>query len=561
MKTFISVALPRALSSSVVVAMAVAFAGNAPGGTLPSLTGPSLMLHLKADVANVTLNGSNVSQWTDISGSGNHFVQSTAASQPLWVDNVLGGQPVLRFDGVGDWMSVIGNGLAGAQLPFSFFAVTTGTTDPFSLFDSAPAAQNTFRMFPGNAVEFWDGSPRLPLTLNPAGSVISIRGSQNGTGNRVMEVRAVSASADNSTSGTGNTGPVSFVGGGGRTPNIGTINQGGNGYFTGDLAELVIYNGALDDGQREDVENYLRAEYGLAFVPPIPVTPSAPGNYGQTVLAAGPVAYWRLETNEGTIAADTADAAGPPQLGPQDGAYQDMNPHDRGQPGPRPSDLVDGQPLLGFAADNHAADFQGNAGFGNDVVLAADDGSLDFSTGGAFSVEAWVKAPTGQENAGAVIAKGTGGGGETFAIDMVNNAFRFFAWDSTGSVASVVQTTVTADDTWQHIVATADVAAGEMKFYVNGEEAIPAAPSAPLTTLLANSHEVSIGARQLGSGGAYNLNFDGLIDEVALYDHALSGAEVEAHFGAAFVPEPSTLMPALVGFIGLAGVARKRRRA
>ena len=258
--------------------------------------------------------------------------------------------------------------------------------------------------------------------------------------------------------------------------------------------------------------------------------------YSHAVLASEPVAYYRLGetvTAPGG-AADSASAAGPPQQGAQNGTYTDFDAGDLNRPGPRSADMLGGLPLLGFEADNGAPDFQGNLGGGNDVVLIPDDGNLDFTTGGAFSVEAWVKAPTGQEAGGPVVAKGTGAGGETFAMDIYGGAYRLYVFDSAGAVASVVQTTVAADDTWQHVVGTVDVAAGEMKFYINGQEAIPTAPVTPLTTLQANSHEVSIGSRQRNSG-PYDLNFNGLIDEVALYDRALSGAEVEAHFGAAFV--------------------------
>ena len=98
-----------------------------------------------------------------------------------------------------------------------------------------------------------------------------------------------------------------------------------------------------------------------------------------------------------------------------------------------------------------------------------------------------------------------------------------------------------------------------MKFYVNGEEA---GVEDAVVGLMDNDHEVSIGSRQqLNTGGPYNWGIDGLIDEVAIYDRALSGADVQAHFDAAFVPipEPSTLMLTLVGLISLAGFARRRR--
>jgi hypothetical protein len=48
------------------------------------------------------------------------------------------------------------------------------------------------------------------------------------------------------------------------------------------------------------------------------------------------------------------------------------------------------------------------------------------------------------------------------------------------------------------------------------------------------THEVSIGARKNSGSANYDLNFDGRIDEVAVYNRALSTRGIVAHFNAAF---------------------------
>ena len=58
-------------------------------------------------------------------------------------------------------------------------------------------------------------------------------------------------------------------------------------------------------------------------------------------------------------------------------------------------------------------------------------------------------------------------------------------------------------------------------------------------------------------GGQFN-PFSGLIDEVAVFDHALSQAEVTALFAESMVPEPSTML--LLGLGGLGGLVVRRRR-
>src|SRR5439155_13029379 len=56
----------------------------------------------------------------------------------------------------------------------------------------------------------------------------------------------------------------------------------------------------------------------------------------------------------------------------------------------------------------------------------------------------------------------------------------------------------------------------------------------PPATLINTAHDVSIGARQNSGSANYDLNFDGRIDEVAIYNRALNPNEILAHFNAAF---------------------------
>jgi hypothetical protein len=300
------------------------------------------------------------------------------------------------------------------------------------------------------------------------------------------------------------------------------------------------------------------------YVPPIPpdpppaTIPSSLGNYGRTVRASSPVAFWRLETNV-SPPTDSASAAGFPQFGPQNGIYQNFNPENLGQPGPRPTDLVNGLPLLGFSPNNYAADFQGAASGGNDVALFADDGTLNMAPGGAFTLEAWVKGSPTQETGAPIIAKGDGAI-EQFTVDVVGNNYRFYVRDGANpGDARVLQSSVGPNDSWQHVVAVFDAAEGYMRLYVNGVQA-PGAIPVPPSTIIDNLHDISVGSRQSGAD-RYDFNFDGLIDEVAVYKYALPETEIVAHFQAAFVPEPSSFMLVGIGLALCGGVyVRKNRR-
>lgn len=57
----------------------------------------------------VTKDGANkVSQWNDLSGNNNHFVQATGTKQPVWTASEYNGKPALVFDGVDDFMKSAG---------------------------------------------------------------------------------------------------------------------------------------------------------------------------------------------------------------------------------------------------------------------------------------------------------------------------------------------------------------------------------------------------------------------------------------------------------------------
>jgi hypothetical protein len=256
-------------------------------------------------------------------------------------------------------------------------------------------------------------------------------------------------------------------------------------------------------------------------------------SYPAAVLASGPVAYWRLGENSsdaGTVS-DLADVAGAPELGPQTGTLQGFALANLANAGPRPSDLVGGQPLQGFDPSNAAPAFQGNNSGGDDVALFPDDGTLNMAlSGNRFTAEAWIKAPSTQEDGAAIFAKGNGGGGEQFAFDIVSGRFRIFVRNSAGAATVFQHPSLSPTNNWQHVALTFDAGTATMRMYVNGADVGGTTPPA---SLFNNSVDVSVGARRL-STGPYDLNLNGSVDEMALYKRALSSTEIAQHYNAAF---------------------------
>ena len=84
------------MSIGIGIAISPVFGGVAP--FTPLIFGDDLIAWYDAtDASSITLNGADVSQWDDLSVSGNHLVQATAADQPLYNTGVS-----IEFDGVSE---------------------------------------------------------------------------------------------------------------------------------------------------------------------------------------------------------------------------------------------------------------------------------------------------------------------------------------------------------------------------------------------------------------------------------------------------------------------------
>jgi hypothetical protein len=185
---------------------------------------------------------------------------------------------------------------------------------------------------------------------------------------------------------------------------------------------------------------------------------------------------------------------------------------------------------------------------GNEVALAPDTGLFDFSANPEFTLAAWVRGSPAQDNGAALIAKGTGGGGEQYAVDVLNGTFRFFVRGADGA-AIAAQSPTRINDTWQHVVAVYSRTLNRMKLYVNTVEV---GSITPLTTdLLAQQHELSIGARKGSAAADYNLNLNGIMDDVRLYARALTPRDITALYGEATPSAPVLVQHPLPGFAGV----------
>ena len=154
---------------------------------------------------------------------------------------------------------------------------------------------------------------------------------------------------------------------------------------------------------------------------------------------------------------------------------------------------------------------------------------------GSFSLSAWVKragdSPTGR--AGTIVGKEMASTAQ-FMLEIIDssegtspNTVRFITFGL--AVISVYSTQTITNGQWYHIVATFDSSSITQKIYIDG---VQNATQTTTGTMTANSDTLKIGYSQ--GTGASNNYFFGVIDDVRIYNRALSAGEVKRLYSEPF---------------------------
>ena len=152
----------------------------------------------------------------------------------------------------------------------------------------------------------------------------------------------------------------------------------------------------------------------------------------------------------------------------------------------------------------------------------------DYALTQALTIEGWVR-PRGDGYM--IFFRGDHRPGlDPYCLSMqANHDLRFQICDQDGDTASVDANIPYAE--WTHVAATLDGNSGWMSLYTNGVLAAQTTTSVrPFGPLLADQFP-GIGIGNVNDGGN-NFPFVGDLDEMSLYDRALSGEEVKAIYSA-----------------------------
>lgn len=230
------------------------------------------------------------------------------------------------------------------------------------------------------------------------------------------------------------------------------------------------------------------------------------GAYEETVRGDAPAGWWRLGDNTPTsnLCADSSGYG-------HDGYF-------KGLPASVDS-IVDG-------ADDSAVDFDG----GNDRVILDPAAAL---TTAPLTVEAWIVTTQNPTVRSLIFAQTYTVNGFNFSLMLAldNGGAAHFTFNSAGTLSGALSAALVNDDLIHHVVGSVDTDK-KARIYIDGVLADTGSAASNLDVLGGASLYVGQGDPGL-SGWS---RFDGVIDEVAVYDTALTADQVLAHYRAGHAP-------------------------
>ncbi|MGH9226165.1 MAG: hypothetical protein ACRD2W_20810, partial [Acidimicrobiales bacterium] len=199
--------------------------------------------------------GAAVGSWADSSTFGRHATQGTAAKQPTFKAAIVGGKPVVRFDGVDDTLQTT-TWAAVAQPTTIFVVAKAAATAPGAAFamvldDVGGAARNVLYYSASSQWLMHAGANVVGPAVDLAAHIFAL--GFNGAASKIRVGGGAGV--------TGDAGAQGFDG----------LTLGNDFFasfpFNGDIAEVVAYAGLLSLGDLDAVGGHLAAKYGLSWVP------------------------------------------------------------------------------------------------------------------------------------------------------------------------------------------------------------------------------------------------------------------------------------------------------
>ncbi|MCB0395215.1 MAG: hypothetical protein KDD36_01095 [Flavobacteriales bacterium] len=204
--------------------------------------------------------GESVEEWHDRSGNGNDAVQTTGGSQPTLTTNSINGQSVMTFDGSADWMGITTGDIPETNYTqFVIFKSSDGDgcftaiTDPVSYSGGSHDRQFGLKANKMSSRIWSDETISTATSYNDNNTHIAEWMVTNGVGQEIyIDETSVKTGSKSASDFNWETGMV-----------LGGHNAWG--YYSGAIAEVILYNTLLNDAQQIIVNNYLSSKYGVSI--------------------------------------------------------------------------------------------------------------------------------------------------------------------------------------------------------------------------------------------------------------------------------------------------------
>jgi glucose/arabinose dehydrogenase len=183
--------------------------------------------------------------------------------------------------------------------------------------------------------------------------------------------------------------------------------------------------------------------------------------------------------------------------------------------------------------------------YGGAISLDGSDDYVDLGNPsalrltGSMTVSAWINSSQFPADDAAVVSKrGSIGFQLDTTVDGGPRTIGFKLTSSTGADMVRYGATVLQANTWYHVAGVYDAAAGTMTVYVNGQVDAGSQVGTVTSTQRDSTENVLIGRR---ANGGYL--FNGRVDDVRIYDRALSAAEIQTDMGHGLGPPSGDTTP------------------
>lgn len=222
------------------------------------------LFQLSGGTVAVTASGDPVGYWGDKSGNNRHFTNNGGnnTSRPLFKTNSLNGKSTITFDGLavnGDW------------LQHTLISPITFTSETLFVVFNLRTGNNSRILMQAQTGITDEGLPNFYIPLMNNGAVITSVSTYTNTGIGLSPVTLRSGNFyDIVTARHNGTSFQNFINGAGSTVTNHTLNYTvgnfrvsgrGTNPFGGDVAEVIVYDRALTDLERHNIEYYLAQKW------------------------------------------------------------------------------------------------------------------------------------------------------------------------------------------------------------------------------------------------------------------------------------------------------------